>query len=167
MTGTNETPSPCPGCRDDLTGLPNIVGFLMLAEQQVRVARRTTQPMLLLCCDVDDMAVINETFGREDGDRALVEAARTIRRTYREADVVGRTGPDEFSVLAIGVDLPHEDLLVGRLQDRLTGDASEASGPFELSISIGTAHWDPEQPCTAADLLEAARERVGDDVPER
>ncbi len=164
---TNEPAEGPPIGRDGLTGLYDAAGFLLLAEHQVLIARRTGESMMLLCCDVDSMSVINKAFGRAGGDAALIEAARSIRRTYREADVIGRTGPDEFAILAIGADLPHQDMLIGRLQDSLTGDASEASGPYELSVSVGAAHWDPTDACSAAELLEEARERVGDDVPER
>ena len=48
---------------DDLTGLYNRRGFLTLAQQQLKVAERTQQEMILFFTDLDNMKWINDTFG--------------------------------------------------------------------------------------------------------
>ena len=58
---------------DDLTGLHNRRGFLLLAEQQLKVARRNKTPFLLLFLDLDRLKYINDTFGHAEGNRAIVE----------------------------------------------------------------------------------------------
>src|SRR4029079_17890923 len=56
---------------DDLTGLHNRSGFLVLAEQQVKLARRNLSSFLLLFVDPDHLKSINDTFGHAEGDRAI------------------------------------------------------------------------------------------------
>ncbi|MBE0557658.1 MAG: diguanylate cyclase, partial [Proteobacteria bacterium] len=87
--------------RDPLTELYNRRGFITLAEQQLRAANRANRRMLLAFIDVDDLKQINDKLGHEEGDKALIDTARIIRRTFRDSDIIARLGGDEFAVLAI------------------------------------------------------------------
>jgi diguanylate cyclase (GGDEF)-like protein len=84
---------------DALTGLSNRRGFVVLAEDDVRRARRSGTPFVLGVADVDGLTAINAAHGRLEGDRAIREAAGILRRTFRDSDVVARVGGDEFAVL--------------------------------------------------------------------
>ncbi|MDQ4107680.1 MAG: diguanylate cyclase, partial [Actinomycetota bacterium] len=72
---------------DQLTGLKNRRGLLLLAEQQLRVAARTRQPTAVLFVDLDGMKGINDTHGHAEGDRALCDTSEILRSTLRGADV--------------------------------------------------------------------------------
>jgi diguanylate cyclase (GGDEF)-like protein len=85
---------------DDLTGLHNRRGFLVLAEQQLKVARRNRTPFLLLFLDLDGLKYINDTFGHAEGNRAIAEAANVLQ-TASTGDIIARLGGDEFTALAI------------------------------------------------------------------
>ena len=65
---------------DDLTGLHNRRGFLMLAEKQIAIARRNRNGFLLLFLDLDGLKDVNDTFGHAEGNRALLEAADVLGR---------------------------------------------------------------------------------------
>jgi diguanylate cyclase (GGDEF)-like protein len=84
---------------DDLTGLYNRRGFLALAQQQTRVARRDQKPMLVISADLDGLKDINDTFGHQQGDAAIAETAHILRESFRKSDVIARIGGDEFAVL--------------------------------------------------------------------
>ena len=66
---------------DELTGLPNRRGFFALAEQQLKVARRTKTGLFLLFSDVDGLKAMNDQFGHAEGDRLIRDAAHILRAT--------------------------------------------------------------------------------------
>jgi diguanylate cyclase (GGDEF)-like protein/PAS domain S-box-containing protein len=141
---------------DDLTSLYNRRGFLILAEQQLKTAKRAKRRMMLLFADLDGLKQINDTFGHSEGDRALIEVADVLTETFRESDVVARIGGDEFVVLAIETNGAPAEVLTARLQEKLEARNAREGRPYELSLSMGLARYDPERPCSIDDLLARA-----------
>lgn len=140
---------------DELTGLYNRRGFLALARQQLRLAERAGMEATLLFVDVDNMKRINDTLGHRYGDMALTETADNLRDAFRDADLVGRIGGDEFVVLALhSVDSPVHAAIV-RLEDQLE-DRRPGAGPFALQLSIGLAEFTPDAPSPIEALLALA-----------
>src|SRR5258708_12526210 len=86
---------------DDLTGFYNRRAFLALATQQIRVAIRKGQGLLLFFADVDYLKEINDTCGHREGDLALVHTANALEQTFRNSDILARLGGDEFAVFAL------------------------------------------------------------------
>jgi diguanylate cyclase (GGDEF)-like protein/PAS domain S-box-containing protein len=146
---------------DYLTGLLNRRGFFTLAEQQCKLADRTGQRMSLLFIDLDNMKQINDTLGHKEGDRALIDTASLLRKTFREADIVARIGGDEFAVLLTAHSEPDiEQTVSGHIQHNLNVHNTQSGRPFLLSFSMGFAHYDPEHPCSVGDLLTSADIRM-------
>jgi PleD family two-component response regulator len=81
---------------DVLTGLNNRRGFMVLATGLLKFARRAGYPLCLLYIDLDSLKYINDTFGHAGGDSAITHFARILTDTFRDSDVVGRMGGDEF-----------------------------------------------------------------------
>ena len=131
---------------DDLTGLNNRRGFTTLSEQQIRVARRTQADLLFFFIDVDGLKKINDLHGHSIGDRALLATAQILRKTFRQADIIGRLAGDEFAVLAINSHENHKDLLLDRLEQERQAYHVVCQEPFQLSFSIGVAEWSVLQP---------------------
>ena len=100
---------------DALTGLRNRRGFTMLAEQQLKTARRLSRPLLLLFADVDGLKEVNDTHGHAAGDQLLREAARVLAGSSRDMDIVARMGGDEFAVLQIDAGSGEAPAVVERL----------------------------------------------------
>jgi diguanylate cyclase (GGDEF)-like protein len=133
---------------DDLTGLRNRRGFRVLAEQQLRVLRRSGQFGAVIFVDIDDLKTVNDTQGHEAGDRLITTAAHALATTVRESDVAGRVGGDEFAVF-LGCDDPAiPELVVGRIQRN-----ADAVG---VGVSIGVAVCEPEASATLDELLSTA-----------
>jgi diguanylate cyclase (GGDEF)-like protein/PAS domain S-box-containing protein len=141
---------------DELTGLRNRRGLHLLAQQQLRVAARTRQPMAMLFVDLDDMKGINDTFGHPEGDRALIDTAEILRTTLRGVDIIARLGGDEFCALL--VDCPPEAaiLVIDRLARAVDEHNQRAGRPFRLSLSMGTAQWEPGDQVDVEALIERA-----------
>ena len=87
---------------DPLTDLPNRkLFFESLRQQLVRAGKSGTGVMLQLV-DIDRFRMINETYGREEGDRLITAVARRMKETVSEEDLVARVGPDAFAVAITG-----------------------------------------------------------------
>ena len=138
---------------DDLTGLYNRRGFLALAGQHLKAARRSKRHALVLFADLNNLKQINDTLGHKDGDQALIDAAHIFNRTFRDSDVVARVGGDEFAILAIETDKDHLETIRSRLDSALQLANTDRARPFELSISMGAAAFDPTRNDSVEELL--------------
>jgi|GEM_PF-6716363 len=146
--------------RDDLTGLHNRRGFLVLAEQKLVAAKRSSVSCLLLYLDMDEFKAINDGHGHAAGDAALIEVAGILRRTFRESDVVARVGGDEFVVLARCDGADAEAAIRERLRVHLEAANETACRPYSLSLCVGAAAWDPAAPISLEALMAAADVRM-------
>ena len=142
--------------QDVLTKVGNRRGFDHLADQQLKVAQRTGDPVLLLFADVDNMKWINDSLGHREGDLALIETANVLRESFRDSDIIGRVGGDEFAVLAIEADVGQAPEILDRLQDRLAARNAQSGRHFRLSVSVGIVAYDPAEPLPLDELMARA-----------
>ncbi len=140
---------------DALTGLPNRRAFITLSDQALKWAARLGKEILLIFIDVDNLKQINDTHGHLSGDRALVDTARVLRETFREADIVARLGGDEFIALITAESEAAGNLVMGRLQARVAAHNETAERPYKLGLSIGFTHAKAEG-ARLLDLMERA-----------
>jgi diguanylate cyclase (GGDEF)-like protein/PAS domain S-box-containing protein len=145
---------------DELTGLYNRRGFTLLAVQEVKLAHRKKRSMLLFFGDVNNLKTINDTHGHAQGDLALQEVSAALKETFREADIVARIGGDEFVVLAVDASMESADVLTNRIRDALKRRKQPGGRPYQLTLSLGTAHYDPEAPCTVSEMIAQADGRM-------
>jgi two-component system cell cycle response regulator len=141
--------------RDDLTGLHNRRGFMALATQHLRWARKAKQHMLMFYADLDGLKWINDHYGHSEGDRAISLAAACIDRTFRKFDVTGRLSGDEFVALIREEPGGSAEAICQRLHSNLA-DCTGAENRYKLSLSVGVAHFDPDKPATLQDLMRQA-----------
>ena len=124
---------------DELTGLNNRRGFLALAEQHLRVVLRKGAA-LLVYLDLDDLKTINDTFGHQEGNRALVDTANILRACFRKSDILARLGGDEFCVLMTDAGQGSEQLVRKRLRQRLDLENQARPENLRISFSVGMAN---------------------------
>ena len=82
---------------DSMTGLYNKV----TTEEEIRIALRDARPGssgVLFMIDIDNFKDVNDSMGHLAGDSIIMEIARQLRRTFRQDDIIGRVGGDEFHV---------------------------------------------------------------------
>ena len=84
---------------DPLTGLLNHRAFQERVESEVGRAQRYGRPLALVLLDLDHFKLINDSYGHQAGDAALMHAALLLERGARAGDVLGRIGGDEFALL--------------------------------------------------------------------
>ncbi len=142
---------------DDLTGLRNRRGFLLLAGQSLSVEPRTREHGLVVVVDIDGLKAVNDSLGHAAGDELILAAAEVLRRSFRGRDVVGRVGGDEFAVY-----VPHTSDHAATVTARLAAETTHANAsgelPSWLSLSVGVA--EAEQDIPLEDLLRRADRRM-------
>ncbi len=145
---------------DDLTKVYNRRGFLTVAEQQMKVAHRAKKEMSLFYADLDDLKRINDSFGHEEGDAALVEAADLLKDAFRDSDIVARLGGDEFAVLAIDIAEAKASTLTRRFREKVQARNDRPDSAYPISFSLGISRYDPDRPCSLQELLTLADRRM-------
>jgi diguanylate cyclase (GGDEF)-like protein/PAS domain S-box-containing protein len=89
---------------DELTGLPSQAMFEELLELSVSRAERHDGAVAVLCVDIDDFRLVNDSLGHDVGDRVLCLVSERLREATRETDLVARRGGDRFSLLLADLD---------------------------------------------------------------
>jgi two-component system cell cycle response regulator len=144
---------------DDLTGLHNRRGFLALAEQHLRMILRKGAAFLVYL-DLDDLKLINDSYGHLEGNRALIVTANVLRACFRQSDILARLGGDEFCVLMTDAGQDSEQLVRKRLQHRIDSINALSSWRFRISLSVGVADVPVVHQPSLEELLRIADARM-------
>jgi diguanylate cyclase (GGDEF)-like protein len=132
---------------DPLTGLYNARGLLARLEAELARCRRYRHPVALLLVDLDGLKQINDRYGHDAGDAALVWLADVIRSQLRETDVAARWGGDEFGILAPNTSQASALALAERIRVRVP----EQGLRWRLTASVGIAAVEPDVHGTLVD----------------
>ena len=141
--------------KDELTGLFNRRGLLKQAAPYFDFARRQKEKLLLLFIDLDGMKKINDEFGHNEGDNALINTAAILNSSFRSTDIIARLGGDEFIVLVTDLTANKEEAIT-RLNENLKAHNCDDSHVHKLAFSIGVATLEPERMTCFEELLEQA-----------
>jgi diguanylate cyclase (GGDEF)-like protein/PAS domain S-box-containing protein len=142
--------------RDELTGLYNRRGFITLAAQELKMADRMKRGIFLLYADLDGLKAINDTLGHKEGDMAIKEIAVILKETFRNSDIIGRIGGDEFVIIPIGTAGDNLEVITSRLQKNIDIQNEKINRNYKLSLSVGIAYYNPEHPMPIDELLTVA-----------
>ena len=130
---------------DSPTGLWNRGYFMELAGREFARSLRSGGPMSLFILDVDYFKAVNDTYGHDVGDQALIGIAATLRSSVREVDIVARYGGEEFVVLLPDASPTESAVVAERVGSRIRAGALDC-GPVEVSVtaSIGLTSLQPD-----------------------
>jgi diguanylate cyclase (GGDEF)-like protein/PAS domain S-box-containing protein len=137
---------------DPLTKLFNRRGFLLAAEQALRYAKRIKIKAIVMYMDLNGMKQINDNFSHSMGDAALVAVAQTLKTTFRDSDVIGRMGGDEFTAVALDATLANAHVIISRIRKNL----KKYHFPVTLSLACGVVEYDYESDSSLLHLLNLA-----------
>lgn len=147
---------------DSLVGLPNRRGFMRALERIIDRVSRYQEKAALLFVDLDGLKVINDSFGHQAGDEALIQVARLLVGGVRKSDVVARIGGDEFAILLGHSDADTSHETANRLVELIAGSSFTHGGhALPLSVAIGAAQIDAE------DTPETAMARADEEMYRR
>ena len=123
---------------DGLTGIFNRNAAMVRIEQAL-VSEECQEGCCLFLIDVDDFKQVNDRYGHLAGDRALIESAERLARSFRANDIVCRWGGDEFVVYCSGVERKTaENKAIEICADRWAIDLPDGQ-TLKLSVTAGIA----------------------------
>jgi diguanylate cyclase len=127
---------------DALTQVMNRAAFSTLVEaylKEVHAHEDKTRGALLII-DADNFKSVNDNFGHDLGDRALITIAASIKAMLRAPDLVGRLGGEEFGVFLPGASTDQAKVVAERIRQNVSDAAFEPGGArHRLSVSVGGA----------------------------
>lgn len=135
--------------QDPLTGLPNRRLMLERLNAEVALAARRGVPFSLALIDIDHFKNINDQFGHDVGDKALVGITRTMTECLRAYDVCARWGGEEFLVLFPETSAAGAKAIAERLRTTIESSAlPDLPDEIHTSISVGIAPHEVESSLT-------------------
>ena len=141
---------------DALTGLYNRRHFLDLAGKELARMRRYRTEASCLMLDIDHFKQVNDTFGHDVGDQAIIATAHTGLAALRTEDLFGRLGGEEFAALLPMTSAAKAETVAQRLRLAIAGlRIATAEGELRFTASIGLAAIDPDEPDFDAALKRA------------
>ena len=145
---------------DELTGIPNRRGLLMLAQNSISICRRNRIPASLVYCDLNGFKAINDTLGHAEGDKALKAFASCLSSSFRDTDLVARLGGDEFVVLLTNASATEAALVLEGFRTQLEIHNRKAQKGYNLCFSGGVVEFDPDEHWSIEGWLEQADSKM-------
>jgi diguanylate cyclase (GGDEF)-like protein len=137
---------------DKLTGLCNQHGFIALADQQLRVSRRTNRELVFVRLELGNLQQIHEHSERGESDLAVIALARILMKTFRRSDVLCRWDKGKFAVLAVDAEGLSEPMLRARIQSQVRKAGAQLSR-FPLIMEGRIARVNPGRPDSIEEIL--------------
>ena len=130
---------------DSLTGLMNRSGFEPMLVQALSGARNKNAHYCLLHIDIDQLHVVNDLMGHQEGDALIRRVAKTLRATLRDSDFLARLGGDEFAVLLSNCDMQQGHKIAEKISATVRElSVVSANRRLNVTMSIGVVPIDAQ-----------------------
>ncbi|MEA3141417.1 MAG: hypothetical protein QOK23_3586 [Gammaproteobacteria bacterium] len=127
---------------DSLTGLYNVRMFNEVWQREHTACERSRGMYALLMIDIDKLKEINEIFGHEAGNSALILVAQCLQRSIRATDHAARFGGDEFAVLLPGASQEVAEVVIKRIRHNVYKTTLDLrSRMIRCNVSIGAVTY--------------------------
>ncbi len=145
---------------DAMTGFLNREAGLQALSKQMQVTRTTRAPMTLCFVDINNLKVVNDRFGHDEGDNLIQTVAATFKQSLRDHDIVARLGGDEFIIVFAGCDMLQSRRVWSRIQESLKQLNLTGQRRYSVGVSAGFVQYDPQAHRTMEELLACADEEM-------
>lgn len=139
---------------DELTSISNRRGFMTLADYALKVSKRKKQAVTFVLFDLNKFKLINDTYGHHEGDLVLTTFAHTMLKSFRESDVIGRLGGDEF--IAMLTELDDIDPILERFSDAINEVNLALGKPYDIEYSAGKISIPYDTEKSIEDMIQGA-----------
>ena len=141
---------------DPLTGLHNRYYLNQVLAQEVKRSKRYNHSIAFLMADVNRFKEINDRHGHHVGDEVLKGIASLLHTAVRESDIVVRYGGDEFLVILLETNGEAETVKQRIAKKIARNNKNNGWGDFAVTLSIGSACWDPHGSQSVDETLNEA-----------
>ncbi len=146
---------------DPLTRLKNRRAFFEDGARHLAMARRYGTDVSVIVADLDHFKHINDNYGHQAGDEALIAVAQILQNLTRTEDTVARIGGEEFALLLPDTNRLGAAVLAERIRAAVERERFQAAGEtVQLTLSIGVASYAVEASETIDQLLYVADQRM-------
>ncbi len=126
-------------------------------ERLIRQAMAEGRKGMFCLMDADKFKFINDTFGHNTGDKVIIAIAESLKKAFRDTDIIFRLGGDEFSAYAEGVDNEKVGVMIlERLFSIINSISIPEMGEHKMTLSVGATFY----PATRRDSFEAMYQRA-------
>lgn len=141
---------------DELTQIYNRRGFLTTVQHQVMHPANLDKQAIIIYADMNNLKVINDQFGHEEGDFSLKTLANILKDTFGDSGIVGRFGGDEFAAFTFTDDKDAAKKIRARIAE-ITKEENEKNGkPYYISMSVGACVFKCSDQVDLQDLMDKA-----------
>lgn len=145
---------------DELTGISNRRSFSFLSNKTLEYCRTASLPTSLIYFDLNRFKQINDEFGHQCGDDALVAFSQLLVSCFRESDVIARVGGDEFVALMPSATKIGAINKLKQLESMLVEVNNSKQFPFNIDFCYGIAERQPSDTLSVDALLQIADEKM-------
>ena len=146
--------------RDSMTGMYNRLGYQKLAENLFEKAKKQKQALLIMYIDMDRLKYINDHYGHEYGDFAIVTIAKSVLKFSKPDGIPARMGGDEFVLIQQADARDEWNVIAEGIYAQLNEVTKNMKLPFTLGASIGGMVVKPEEENSLEELLKAAETQM-------
>ncbi len=119
--------------KDHLTGIYNRKQL----ENFLRIKLRNSRSFSILMIDLDDFKIINDSYGHNEGDKALIAVTNIFLKSTRNIDLVSRYAGDEFIIIMENASSSSVNAMINRIQNNLKDYNMKSGNQYNLQMSIG------------------------------
>lgn len=145
---------------DSLTGILNRRGFDVEAEKMIAERKQDKRSLLAIYVDMNNLKIINDRYGHDDGDFALRAIGRILVEEIGEDGIVGRIGGDEFACLTAYSRADEGEELLGRIYESFDRFNKDSDKPYNVTVSAGAYILPKENTVTLEEALIQADEKL-------
>lgn len=120
--------------RDTMTGLYNYKGYRNVLKDQFEHMEGREKFLRLLSIDISRFSSINEFFGREEGNEALITLSKVLQNAVNDRDICARFGNDEFVIAGLYDREPDAERLIHDINNRLKTVNQFAEKQYTIDI---------------------------------
>jgi len=131
---------------DFLTGLNNRGCFFELSAQAISMANRASNNLVVAMLDIDHFKQVNDNYGHDIGDKVLKIFSELLTQSFRDYDIIGRIGGEEFALCLPNTDIESAYLACERFRQLIAQTdiaiQPDSTKQFSVTVSIGLTKSD-------------------------
>lgn len=141
---------------DSMTNTFNRRGFYRVVPNMIKECVSKKQKLLVASADMDELKYINDVFGHNEGDVAIITVSNALKEACGKKFIVARFGGDEFVAAGIVEDDSDGEDFVQAVTKHLNDFNSTSGKKYKVSASIGTHIVVPEKGSSLDDYIKIA-----------
>jgi len=141
---------------DELTQIYNRRGFLVTTRKVMKDPQNQNKSAVIIYADMNNLKLINDKFGHEEGDYALKAIAQILKEALGEDEIIGRFGGDEFAAFLFVENKNYEQILRGRISDATVRLNDSNDKPYYISMSVGMSSFINDEEAALDDAMVRA-----------